>query len=91
MDIPLDTVTRLWERTGSLDRSARRGFASSSTNFRLLNFELRASGSIRLHDAIRNYLRSQTPDAERKPLHDHLVSWGDPFSLPDAYAWRWFG
>ncbi len=93
VDITLETVTRLWQRTGSLDRFRTERLCEQLYKFSLLlNFELRASGSIRLHDAIRKYLRTQMPDTERKPLHDRLVEgWGDPFKLPDAYAWRWFG
>ena len=55
----------------------------------LLQFDLH-TGTIRLHDAIRAWIKEQLPSA--KSLHQKLLDgWGDPRSLRDAYAWRWIG
>ena len=82
--VPIATAARLW----GMEDTAAETVLMDLADLSLLKLDL-ASGTARLHDVMRSYLRLQLDDA---PLvHDRLISrWGDPFNLPDAYAWRWF-
>ncbi|MGH9455788.1 MAG: WD40 repeat domain-containing protein, partial [Terriglobia bacterium] len=57
----------------------------------LLRYDL-ATRTIRLHDVMRAHLaRELAKQSDLRAVHAQLLdAWGDPCSLPDDYAWRWY-
>lgn len=92
VEIPLSTVSTLWQVTGGLD-----GFDAEELCVRLhrqsllqtLNLETRYIG---LHDVMRVYLRTALAKrVDPTVVQGELVdAWGDPYKLPNSYAWRWY-
>lgn len=84
-DIPLTAIRALY----GIDDFDAEELVQSMHDLSLLQFDL-STGTIRLHDAIRAWIKEQLPFP--KPLHEKLLDgWGDPRCLCDAYAWRWIG
>ena len=83
-DIPLTTARRLW----SLDSFETEELALRLHNLSLVRFNLQAA-TLRFHDVMRAYVTGRLPKIET--IHARLVdAWGDPYHLPDDYAWRWY-
>jgi hypothetical protein len=78
--VPATTLACLW---GISDRAARRA-SETFAELSLLKFD---GEQIRLHDVIRQVIgaRLAQPAAVHRALLD---GWGDPYTLPDEYAWR---
>jgi len=92
VDIPLSTLQRLWGATSGLDEFDTEELCQRLYGLSLLlNLDL-ARRVIRLHDVMRRYLGEELAKTENTvQLHAMLVdAWGDPFHLPDDYAWRWY-
>jgi WD40 repeat protein len=93
-EIPLETLERYWARTGGLDEFDTETLCERLSRLSLvLDFDPVAR-FVRLHDVVRQYLLTRTPDLPG--LHGHLLGtlapgdgpWCDlPF--PAGYAWRW--
>ncbi|SPE37466.1 putative WD repeat protein [Candidatus Sulfopaludibacter sp. SbA6] len=82
-NIPLSAVQGLC----GLDDFDAEEMVQSMHDLSLLRLDLQ-SGVFRLHDAIRVWLRDQLSDTQS--IHARLLAaWGDPHTLPSAYAWRW--
>jgi WD40 repeat protein len=84
--VPLSAASALWD----LDAFDTEELVQRLDDASLLEFDLK-TGSMKMHDVLRRHLRSQLGNAAA--LHARLVhaSWPDPYALPDAFAWRWFG
>ncbi|MBZ0279540.1 MAG: TIR domain-containing protein, partial [Anaerolineae bacterium] len=84
-DIPLTALAALW---GCSTREAERYATRLDDLSLLLRLDLE-SGTIRLHDVIRQYALSQLTDVNAQ--HARLLDgWGDPYALPDTFAWTWY-
>ena len=94
VSIPITTLASLWNLVPRKADRLARSFDDQS----LLRYEppveteeVSQPAAIRLHDVFRNYLEeklSQKP-YEVDRLHTSLlISWGNLYELPDAYAWR---
>jgi WD40 repeat protein len=88
VEIPLETVTQLWQATARLSKVNSEKFCQRLHSLSLLTrFDL-LTRSVRMHDVMRTLLRSRLPVLET--THAALTSaWGDPLNLPDDYAWHW--
>jgi len=84
--IPLSAVAALW---GS-DEFDTEELVQQLDGAALIDFDLKTA-TIRIHDVLQSYLRTQLVD--RRAVHRRLVTmgWPDHHALPDAYAWRWIG
>ncbi|NLF77028.1 MAG: TIR domain-containing protein, partial [Chloroflexi bacterium] len=82
--IPLTTLAALW----GLKRLPVRDFCEKLAKSSLVqDYDERA---LSLHDVTLTYLAQTLPDAPA--VHARLVeAWGDPHTLPDDYAWRFYG
>lgn len=84
-DIPLAVLSQLW----SLDDFEVEELTGELANLSLLTLNLQ-TGSVRLHDVVRQYFASKLGD--QVALHGRLVdAWGNRFHLPNPYAWCWLG
>jgi len=84
-DIPFTALAALW---GCTPREAERHATRLDDLSLLLRLDLE-SGTIRLHDVVRQYALSLLTDAPAQ--HNRLLEgWGDPYALPDAFAWTWY-
>jgi WD40 repeat protein len=84
--IPLSALRALW----GLDPFDVEELVQALDGAALIDFDLK-NGAVRVHDVLKAYLRTRLDDA--RAVHARLVEkgWPDPYRLPDAYAWRWFG
>ena len=84
--VPLSAVAALW----GLDGFDTEDLVQRLDDASLVEFDLK-TGSIRMHDVLRSHLYAQLGNPAA--LHSRLVrtGWPDPYALPDAFAWRWFG
>jgi tetratricopeptide (TPR) repeat protein len=81
-EIPLSSIAPLWQ----LDAFETEDVVEQLAQQSLLTV---TDGNVRLHDLVRDYLVSQLPDVTQ--AHARLLdSWGDPYALPDNYAWRFY-
>lgn len=92
IDIPLETVQRLWEATGGLDELDTEDVCERLYRFSLLlRYDL-ATRTIRLHDVIRSYLQRDVGAIGLMSLHAQFLQaygysrWAD---LPpdEPYVW----
>ncbi len=92
VDIPLQTLQRLWGTTGNLDE-----FDTEELCFRLRSLSLllqynSVTQMVRLHDVMRAYLRHQYAPAELTQLHARFLDaysvkcWAD-LSEDEPYLW----
>jgi WD40 repeat protein len=92
VDIPLQTIQRLWTATGSLDDYDTEELCIRFRNLSLLLHYNAVTQTIRLHDVIRTYLQYQFAPAELTRLHSQfldaygITQWAD---LPryEPYLW----
>ncbi|TVR25446.1 MAG: hypothetical protein EA396_00075, partial [Anaerolineaceae bacterium] len=81
-NVPLSSVGALW----GLDEFDTEDMVLRFAKLSLLRYSS-STGSIRLHDVIREYLGTQV--ADMCSLHVRLIdAYGDLTTLPDNYAWR---
>lgn len=84
-DMPIAVLGHLW----GMDDFDAEEVVGALSNLSLLSFNLQ-TGSIRLHDVVRQYLASKLDNPSF--FHGRLIdTWGDQFHLPNAYAWYWLG
>jgi len=84
LPIPLNAAASVW----GLDEVDSEDLARRLDDLALVDFDL-ARGTLRLHDVLQGYMAARLNDAPA--LHARLLAaWGDPATLPDAYAWRTF-
>ena len=83
--IPLTTVAALW----GLGKPDAKALAVRLAGLSLLKLDLK-TGTLRLHDVLQRYLLEEVENqGDPSRLHERLIaSWGDPYTLPDRYAWR---
>jgi WD40 repeat protein len=85
--IPLPVVADLW----ACDEYEAERLVERLANASLVEFDLR-TGTVLLHDVLRAYLGETLGASGLVQAHAKLVDrWGDPGSLPHAYAWHWIG
>jgi len=92
VEIPLKSVRTLWRATAGLDEFDAEELCGRLHGRSLLQtFDLTAR-HLRLHDVMRSYLQTALARrADPKVVHRKLVdAWGDPFKLPQTYAWQWY-
>jgi WD40 repeat protein len=83
VDIPLAIVGTLW----GMDEFDTEELAQRLDDLSLLELHLRTT-TISLHNVMRSYLANHL--TEPAALHARLLDrWGDPYQLPDSYAWRY--
>jgi WD40 repeat protein len=84
LDIPLPGAADLWE----LDAFESEQLAERLDGLSLLEFDVKRA-VLRLHDLMRGYFRGRLADAAS--VHRRLIqTWGDPRTVRDAYAFRWY-
>jgi WD40 repeat protein len=84
--IPLTTVSALWGMKPLDAKELALRLAACS----LVKFDSWRE-AVLLHDVIRTYLAEQLDDLTTTGLNASLIgAWGDPYRLPDAYAWDQF-
>lgn len=84
VDISLSALAALWHC--SLTEAEH--IAGRLADISLLSFDPE-NETIRLHDFIRQYARSQIVNLPI--IHARLLDgWGDPYNLPDGFAWTYF-
>ena len=82
--IPIDAANKLW----GLDDIDGEDLAHKLDELALIEFDLRIA-TLRIHDELRAFLQKRLHDLAS--VHERLISaWGDPYQLPDGYAWRSF-
>jgi hypothetical protein len=86
--IPLEVVSRLWRKTGDLQKSDTEDLCSELYQLSLLLSFDRRAGTIQLHDVLHDYLHRTLPN--RAQVHLALIDlWGVRPKPQEAYAWRW--
>ncbi len=71
--VPVPLVIALWETTACLSEEASRRLCTSLADQSLLFLTPDDGGRVRLHDVIRDYLRTQLPDERLRHLHHVLI------------------
>ncbi|MGH9139989.1 MAG: NB-ARC domain-containing protein, partial [Vicinamibacterales bacterium] len=80
--LPIRTAALLW----NLDEFDAEELGRTLDDLALVEFDLRR-GTLRMHGVLRGFLGALVPDVAA--AHGRLIDGlGDPYSLPDAYAWR---
>ncbi len=80
--LPIRTAALLWK----LDEFDAEELARTLDDLALVEFDLRR-GTLRMHGVLRGFLGALVQDVAS--AHGRLVDGlGDPYKLPDAYAWR---
>ncbi len=84
--IPLAAAATLWD----LDEFDTEDLVQQLDSAALIDFDLK-TGSLRLHNVLRDYFETQLDDPEA--LHRRLVErWLTTIeALPDTYGWTWIG
>jgi hypothetical protein len=81
--VPLTTLGRLWELPVILTQDFCEKLAKSSL---VQDYDEHA---LSLHSVTLKYLKQTLPSASH--AHARLLdAWGDPYALPDDYAWRYY-
>ena len=89
-DIPIDIIASLWQQTGGIDEITTEELCERFFKLSLVLELNLGKRTLRLHDAFRSYFHSRLSD--NRVVHDQLLkSWTDPYALPNAYAWKWYG
>jgi WD40 repeat protein len=92
VDIPLQTLQQLWERTGNLDELDTEELCIRLRSLSLLLHYNAVTQTVRLHDVMRNYLQHQYAPEELTQLHARfldaysMVRWAD---LPQDEPYLW--
>jgi WD40 repeat protein len=84
--IPMSAAAALWQ----LDLFDTEELMQRIDDAGLVEFDVKM-GAMRMHDVLRAHLHTQIADVPS--VHARLVrdGWPDPYGLPDAFAWRWYG
>jgi WD40 repeat protein len=92
VEIPLETVARLWQATAGLDEFDAEELCGQLYSRSLLQKLDLASRELLLHGVMRTYLQAELAKRiDPRVVHGKLIeAWGDPHRLTEAYAWRWF-
>ena len=73
IDIPLETLQKLWRTTGELDELETEDLCRNFYGLSLLSMYDLATRSIRLHDVMRSYLLQNLGTEELTELHQRLL------------------
>ncbi|MBE2270441.1 MAG: hypothetical protein IAE80_19550, partial [Anaerolinea sp.] len=85
--IPRATVTRLWMTSG-LSQYDALDLIERLVDLALVE-QRPADGALTLHDLLHDYNLTRLPDPAA--MHTRLIeAWGDPYALPDRFAWTWY-
>lgn len=84
--VPLSAASALW----GADLFDTEELAQRLDDVSLVEFDLKTA-TLRMHDVLRAHLHARIPDVVG--LHRRLTSvgWPDAHTLPDRFAWQWFG
>lgn len=83
LPIPLSAIGALWGR----DELDTEDLIERLDGLALLKFDL-PNGTVRVHDVVRRWMAERIKGREEE-LHARLLhAWGDPYALPDRFAWR---
>jgi WD40 repeat protein len=83
-DVPVSSVMALW----GMDDLDSEELLTKFARLSLIKYRS-STASIRLHDVVREYFLTKLPSIPA--THDQLLrGYGDPYTLPDVYAWRFY-